>query len=419
MTEMAPKSLPLHRARFFIAALATLVGLSAPLRAAAFSPGDPVRLTRSETLMFQGKNFLGAPKGQEFSVLKDDRSLVYVAFFKEDGTVIAVTLPPEALEPCPPEAWGDLLRGVEAFRDQRIEDARRLLLRAGQDPQYRQLAATLTMRINAALATGQQVRSAPAAGRPAFAQALQGLRDTAEQLVTLRHLCLALPLDEGTDRLSGSVLGTPAGAPVLPPSKVNREDLAKRVAVSNRAVWRCRQAMALHRLVEATRYIKEGLKAEPGRPELKAFKELVEKDMDEADERYAAADKMRRFEKGAVHALTALEMGLKLCADHPQLRELKQEMRAAVEERTAPPITPAFLAAARVQTSPQALEEGHNLYTTRCTECHELELLDSRSVSGWQKAVAGMARRANVNDSQQARIVEYLAAAQNGLDAGK
>ena len=96
---------------------------------------------------------------------------------------------------------------------------------------------------------------------------------------------------------------------------------------------------------------------------------------------------------------------------------LKKEMSVAFEERTSPPVTPAFLAVAKVSTPAAALTEGHKLYTTRCTECHELELIDSRGMSGWQKAVAGMSRRANINDAQQARILDYLAAAQNSVAA--
>ncbi len=126
---------------------------------------------------------------------------------------------------------------------------------------------------------------------------------------------------------------------------------------------------------------------------------------------------MRHFNKGEVHALTAIEHGLKLCADHPQLVALKKEMSTAFEERTSPPVTPAFLAAAKVSTSSSALTEGHKLYTTRCTECHDLELIDSRGMSGWQKTVAGMSRRANLTDAQQARILDYLAAAQNSVAA--
>ena len=126
---------------------------------------------------------------------------------------------------------------------------------------------------------------------------------------------------------------------------------------------------------------------------------------------------MRHFNKGEVHALTAIEHGLKLCADHPQLLALKKEMSSAFEERTSPPVTTAFLAAAKVSTPLAALTEGHQLYTTRCAECHDLELIDSRGMGGWQKAVAGMSRRANLTAPQQARILDYLAAAQNSVAA--
>src|SRR3954454_19831433 len=109
------------------------------LHAATFGAGDTVRLTRSETLLFKGENFLGAPKGQEFNVLQQDasRGLVYVSFFKADGTQIAVTLPADALEAAPPDAWKDLVRGVEGFAAGRYDDTKRFLLRAAQDPKYR------------------------------------------------------------------------------------------------------------------------------------------------------------------------------------------------------------------------------------------------------------------------------------------
>jgi hypothetical protein len=94
-------------------------------------------------------------------------------------------------------------------------------------------------------------------------------------------------------------------------------------------------------------------------------------------------------------------------------------MQGVFEERTSPPVTPAFLTAAGSGASMNVLEEGRNLYTTRCTECHDLELLDSRSMTGWQKAVAGMAGRAHLTDAQQAKVLGYLAAAQTGLDGGK
>jgi hypothetical protein len=421
----------LRAARTFIVALASLSGFATPLPAAGgFSPGDMVRLTRSETLMLEGKNFAPAPKGEDFSVLQVDNTqgLVHVSYHKDDGSVVAPTLPAEALQPSPPDPWLDLLRGVESFRDQRYDDAKRLLARAAEDPQYKPLATALATRINAALTAGQQARSGAPAARQAFANVFQGLRDAAEQLTKLGYLCLALPLDEGADRLGALVLGIaiPAGQKPdptalagLPPSKLNRDDVTKRVAVSNIMAARARQSIALHKLMEASKLLNEGLKAEPARPDLKAFDAKVEKDIDEADQRYKAADEMRRHFKGTVHALTAIEMGLKVCTDHKKLRELRQEMNAAFEERTSPPVNSEFLATAKVSTPAQTLEEGRNLYTKRCSECHDLEMVDSRTISSWQKAIAGMAGRAHVNEAQQARMLDYLTAALVVVDATK
>lgn len=384
--------------------LLLLLVLAAPLavRAAAFAAGDLVRLTRGEELRFQGKKLVDAAKGHEFSVLQPAAGMVYVGYVKDDGNLIAATVPSDALEPLPRDGWQDLRQGMEAFRDQRFEDARRLLLRAAQDEQYRALATPLSTRIGGALV----------APKPAFPQALQGLRDTAAQLTKLGHISLAVALEEGADRLSARVLG---GAPLA--ASAERADLAARAAASNRALMRARQTMAARRMAEAVKQLEEGMKAEPARPEFKALQTRAAVDIKEADERFKSADAMRQHgPKGTVHALTAVEMGLKRCVDHPKLVALKQEMSGAFEERTSPPVTPALLALAR-GVSPQALEEGRKIYTARCTECHDLELLDSRALSSWRTVVAGMARRAGVNEAQQARILEYIAVAQNSLDA--
>ncbi|MEO6786249.1 MAG: hypothetical protein ABI318_08970, partial [Chthoniobacteraceae bacterium] len=87
----------------------------------AFVVGDPVRVTHGEMLLFQGKNLVGAAKGQEFMLLKHDaaRKQVFVSFLKDDNTLIAVTLPDDAVEPAAPHASLELVRGAEAFRDQR------------------------------------------------------------------------------------------------------------------------------------------------------------------------------------------------------------------------------------------------------------------------------------------------------------
>ena len=388
----------LRLAPIFVAVLSASVASAAP----ALSRGELVRLTRSETLKYEGKNFLGAPKGQEFTLLKQDTLMgsAQVAFVKEDGSAIAVSLPADALEASPPTPWTDLLRGAEAFRDQRPEEAKRLLARASQDPQLRAVAAPLSTRVAG-------VRSAQKA---TYGAAMQGLRDTAEQLSKLGHASLALAIDDSAERLGKAALG--AGAPA---SKVQRDELLKRVATANRTLARCRQAIALRRMNEASRYIEEGLQAEPARADFAALQTTVNKALVEAERNYEDANRMRRFDKGAVHALTALEQGLKTCADHPHLLALKLEMQSQFEERTAPPITPVFLAAAGSAASKTSLEEGRKLYTSRCTECHDLELLDSRTVSGWRDMVGSMARRAGIDGGQQSKIVEYLAAAQRGL----
>jgi hypothetical protein len=225
---------------------------------------------------------------------------------------------------------------------------------------------------------------------------------------------VALAIDEGADRLAAQAAGSGNV-----PTKIAREDIAKRVAISNRAVARCRQAMALRRMIEASKCIEEGLAAEPGRPELKSLQVRVEKEIKDAEESYEAANRMRRFEKGAIHALTALDRGLKYCSDHPKLVALKQEMLSLFEERTSPRLTPELLKAAGKDGVTAALEEGRNLYVNRCTECHELELLDSRTISAWREAVAGMSRRANLDGAQQARIIEYLTVAQRGMTAAE
>lgn len=373
----------------------TAVAVLLSLPAHAFAPGELVRATRSEMMLFQGKDFSSTAKGQEFQVIQHDagRGLVYVPFVKPDGGVVVVSLPPDTLEAMPRDGWQDLTTGLEAFRLGQTDAARQYIARAAQDEKTKALAAAIAPRVQAAI----QSRSA---------QALQVLRDTAAQLETVGHQSYALAIDEGTDRLGG---------PTAPPSKVNRDELKKRVAISARAVARTRQAVAMRCLYNADQEIKTGLEAEPARPELKAFQARVQKDLEEAQGKYADADKMRRFPKGTVHALTALDMGLKICVDLPQLNALKKEMSEAFEEKTSPPVTAEFMTAAGGGDS-KVLAEGHSLYTNRCTQCHDLEMITSRDAAGWQRIVGGMARRAGINGDQQQRILDYIAAAKKVVD---
>ena len=245
-----------------LTALAAMLGTGHG--APALVVGEPVRATHSEMLTFQGKNFSRAGKGQEFTLLKHDasRKQVFVSFLKDDNTMIAVSLPAEAVEPAAPRASMDLVRGAEAFRDQRYDEAKRLLTRAAQDKQYAALGGALFTRINGAVSSASQARTNPAM-KPAATATLQTLRDTAEQLAKAGMPSLALPLDEGADRLAAQAPGL-----TVPASKLDRADLAKRTAVSQRAFLLARQAFALKHLVAASKNIREGLEAEPAHPEL-------------------------------------------------------------------------------------------------------------------------------------------------------
>lgn len=359
--------------------------------------------------MFKGEPFLAGPKGQEFTVLKHEvaKGQVYLAFVQKEGEVIAVTLPDAALELVPPDGWALWLRGTQAFRDQRFDEARKLLARAVQDPGFKTVASGVALRIEAVMqAAGGAMQSKGGPAQKVFLDAVALGRDTAAEVFQKGYTSVAQALEEGLDRLAARV---GAQKEEVPPSKLPREELASRAAQAAFSVVRCRQAMAVKRMIEARGYIETGLKAEPARPELKAMALKVEEEIKDAENRGDAAENNRRRNLG--QALLALERGLKLCADHPRLLKLREDMSGALEERTAPPVTPEFLAVAKPSAPVERLEQGRQLYTTRCTQCHDLEMLDSRTIGNWKSEVAGMARRAKVDDAQQNVIMEYLAAA--------
>ena len=396
-----------------VAMLSALSGVSHGA-ARALVVGDPVRVTRSEMLLFQGKNLAGAAKGQEFTLLKHDaaKKQVFVSFMKDDGTLVAATLPDEAVEPGVVRATSVLVRGVEAFRDQRYDEAKRLLTRAALDKQHAALAGALFTRVNGAFGSASLARTSPAA-KQAATTTLQTLRDTAEGLAKAGMTRLALALDEGTDRLGAQVPGL-----TVPATKVDRADLTKRAAISQRETMLARQSFALKQLVAASKHVAAGLEAEPAHDELKAMQPLVQKDLEEADTLCKTAKKMQRQPNGAVHALSAIDDGLKLCTDHADLRELRKTLAAAFEEKTSPQVTPAFVSIAKAGTSAPMLEEGRKLYTVRCTECHDLEMLDGRTLTSLSGMVGSMSRRAGLSDAEKTRILDYIAAAKTVVDAG-
>ncbi|MEI9898041.1 MAG: hypothetical protein WDN28_30335 [Chthoniobacter sp.] len=228
------------------------------------------------------------------------------------------------------------------------------------------------------------------------------LRETAAQLEKLGHPCLALALDEGVDHLGG---------PTAPPTKLNRADLSQRVATSTRALARTRQAVAMRCLINADEEIHAGLEAGAQSPRAQGFSNQGGEGHRRGRQRCADADRMRRIFKGTPHALTALEMGLKLCADHPQLIALKKEMSGAFEERTAPPVTPAFLARCRrgrctgARRGAQPLHQS--LHRMPRSRVDRLALGQQLGKNGGQHVTPG-----RLDGAQQARILAYITAAQ-------
>jgi hypothetical protein len=396
---------------------------TAAAHAGGFAKGDPVRLTKVENLLLNGKNLGRVTKDSEFVVAGTvlGKGQVLVGILQEDGTWVTPSLPEEALEPCAPAAWLDLLHGLESFRDQRFDE--RLLLRAAKgavqpDPKGPKdpaptLAAALLPRIKGALNAAALARNGTAAAMQALGTTVGNLRDIAVQLDTAGHPALAVALDEGAERLAKA-----ANLASVPAGMLDRAAAATRAIAAERAATLARQKIATRKLMAAQRHLDEGLRAAPAHPLLKAWQPKVKEDIDEAQNLCNTAQKMRRFDQGLVHALSALDDGLKLCADHPSLLELRQEMGAEIETRTSPRVTPKFLAASKAKTAREVLEQGRDLYTNRCTECHDLEMIDSRGLSGWEKMVGSMSRRASLDSAEQAKILAYLAAAVTAMDAG-
>ena len=225
----------------FIAALVSMLFLTGPLP--AYSPGDLVRTTKKDTLVFMGEPLLGAPKGQEFTVLKHQAGsgVIYLAFIQKEGAVVAVTLPENSVEPVPMEGWTVMLRGVQLFRDQRIEDARKVLAEAAKDPAYRSLAQKIVPSIESvataarpALQTLGEFQSGGGnelaklkltSAQQTFASATQKSKEVAAELDTMGYTSLAFALEEGLDRLTLKIAPSGASLFPMPSSKTKKADL--------------------------------------------------------------------------------------------------------------------------------------------------------------------------------------------------
>jgi hypothetical protein len=77
-----------------------------------------------------------------------------------------------------------------------------------------------------------------------------------------------------------------------------------------------------------------------------------------------------------------------------------------------PAVSPSLIASARLdRLSAQELSMGHEVFVSRCLECHTLPSVGKYSSAEWPHLVARMAGRANLTASDQRAVTGYLRAA--------
>lgn len=75
-------------------------------------------------------------------------------------------------------------------------------------------------------------------------------------------------------------------------------------------------------------------------------------------------------------------------------------------EQKAPPV--ALLDTA----SPELCEEGRQIFTTNCTECHGLRDVHYRTLTEWRAEILpAMAKKAKISPQQEEAVLAYIAAA--------
>lgn len=85
---------------------------------------------------------------------------------------------------------------------------------------------------------------------------------------------------------------------------------------------------------------------------------------------------------------------------------------------TAPPLrlTPALVASGRsIHADAEELALGRALFVTRCTQCHVLPDVSTRSEAEWPKVLRKMAPRAHLSLAGEEAVLAYLLAARATL----
>lgn len=76
----------------------------------------------------------------------------------------------------------------------------------------------------------------------------------------------------------------------------------------------------------------------------------------------------------------------------------------------APPVTPAMTAANG--TPAATLNAGREIFSTRCTTCHNADPVRAYDADDWRRIVGRMAARSKLQPAERAALLAYLTAAQ-------
>ncbi len=363
--------------RFLCAAF----GFGSAILLAQFAPEDEVRLRRDEPLHFKDSVFRQGKAGEIFKVVRYDPSSGYVFLLANgsDGKPFALRCADSAIEPAPKNAWALVREGLDAMQLGELEYARTRFVRAStgaavdemamklglhcetlrrsaaeliaaRDVQQKALAEVARLMRNAQVAdrpplvpgdTSNQVRAEEIRRRAvalkeraestvktasdAQANAVESARKHALALIGSGSLSVGLSMwdavasfarKQGLPERQSAEVGVP-----------DRAELTRRINAASDALTRAHGNFDGKKLIAALGALENGLQSDPGRGDLKQFREVVASAIERARARVqialSLADQGRREE-----ALAELAKAEAICADDAEALVLAKELRA-------------------------------------------------------------------------------------------
>lgn len=361
-------------AGFFIGTLATF---------AQFAPTDEVRLRRNEPLLFKAGIFREGKAGETFKVVKYDAKAgrVFLLATGSDGKPFALHCSDQALEPMPKDYWALVNGGVRTMQQGDLVGARALFVRAATADDVDKVAMNLALHCEAVNRAVAELATARAASLRADAEAARLMRnaqttdrpnltvgDTSNQVRAeeMRSKAAAIKEQGGQgivraeDSLIGAIgsadtfaasllasgtlsIGLPVsdalgafGAKVLPPDRrpvpaneINRGEITARINAASDALAKARTCMEGRQLRGALAAVETGLRAEPGRGELKQLRTEAESRLGRVKTLLSLADS-RKAQGRLGDSLAEVVKAETLCADDEELRAFAVALRVAM-----------------------------------------------------------------------------------------